>query len=327
LEKPMTTSNRPDPPQVRVLIFNEMAERYAAALAAFFPSVEFVCATTHAEALQQAADAQVLLAYAHDMSATLAAAAPRLNWIQALTTGVDAILGMPDLRPGIMVTSARGNHGPQMAEMAFLHMLTLARGARRMWRNQEEGIWERWPQPLLSQKTVTVVGIGAVAEALAKRCKAFDMTVVGVSSGERTLDNFDRIVGRDRLREAAARADFLVMLVPYSAATNCIIDGDVLACMKPDAFLINLARGGVVDESALIASLQRHSIAGAGLDVFAVEPLPPNHPFWRMENVLMSPHVGGLSSTYVEQLTPLLRANLSAYLQGRPEAMSNRVER
>jgi D-2-hydroxyacid dehydrogenase (NADP+) len=96
--------------------------------------------------------------------------------------------------------------------------------------------------------------------------------------------------------------------------------------MKPEAFLINLARGGVVDESALIASLQRRSIAGAGLDVFAVEPLPPGHPFWRMENVLMSPHVGGLSSTYVEQLTPLLRANFSAYLQGRPEAMTNRVD-
>lgn len=152
------------------------------------------------------------------------------------------------------------------------------------------------------------------------------MKVLGVSTTERIQEDFDRIVDRNGLREAAARADFLVVLVSQSAATEGIIDKHVLACMKRDAFLINLARGGVVDEAALMDALQRTSIAGAGLDVFAVEPLPLAHPFWKMENVLVSPHVGGLSSNYVEQLTPLLQANLSAYLQGRFEAMSNRVE-
>lgn len=136
----MTILSEPDSSPICVLIANEMAEDYAAVLSAFFPSVKFVCATNETDALHHASSAEVLLAYAHDVSATLVAAAPKLNWIQALTTGVDAIVGLPGLRAGIIVTSARGNHGPQMAEMAFLHMLTLARDARRMWHNQEQAI-------------------------------------------------------------------------------------------------------------------------------------------------------------------------------------------
>jgi D-2-hydroxyacid dehydrogenase (NADP+) len=322
----MKQSTRDGAGTASVLIFNEAAHDYQRALAPFFPAVEFLCAGTRDEALRLAPKAQAIFAYAQQIDHGLVAAAHGLRWIQALTTGTDAIAALTNLGVDVTVTSTRGIHGPQMAEMAFMYMLTLSRNCRRMWNNQRDRIWQGWPQPLLWKKTVTILGVGAIAEALASRCKAFDMTVVGVSGAARSVDNFDRIFTRDRIADAVALADYFIILVPHSASTDRIVNAEVLAAMKPDAYLINLARGGVVDEAALLQVLQRQAIAGAGLDVFAVEPLPSNHAFWAMENVIISPHLGGLSDIYVDQVVPVLRANLQCFLAGAPHCMGNIVD-
>jgi phosphoglycerate dehydrogenase-like enzyme len=308
-----------------VLIFNEEAEAFRRALAPAFPSAEFLCATTRDEALRLADKAHVLLAYAHKVDDQLVAAARGLRWIQALTTGTDAIAALTHLGGDVVVTSARGVHGPQMAEMAFMHMLALSRNFRRMLENQKNAVWEEWPQPLLSQKTVAILGIGAIAETLAKRCKAFDMTVLGISSSERAVDGIDRMYTRDRMKEAVGLADYFIVLVPHTQATDKIINADVLSAMKKSAYLINIARGGVIDEAALLDVLQRKAIAGAGLDVFTVEPLPREHPFWGMDNVIVTPHLAGLSNVYVDQLAPILHANLQAFLDNALDKMINRV--
>ena len=310
-----------------VLIFNDAALDFQRALAPIFPSVEFLCAETRDEALLHAGKVQAIFAYAHQVDEGLIAAAHELRWIQALTTGTDRIAALTNLDGSVIVTSTRGIHGPQMAEMAFMHMLTLSRDCRRMWTNQRNGIWEQWPQPVLCGKTITILGIGAIAEALARRCKAFDMTVVGISGSERAVENFDRIFTRDRIIDAVALADYFVILVPYSASTDRIVNAEVLSAMKPSSWLINLARGGVVDEAALLDVLNRRAIAGAGLDVFAVEPLPQGHSFWSLDNVFISPHLGGLSDIYVEQVIPILKTNLQHFLANAPERMTNIVVR
>jgi phosphoglycerate dehydrogenase-like enzyme len=153
------------------------------------------------------------------------------------------------------------------------------------------------------------------------------MTVVGISSAPRALPGFDRMEGRERLREAVGGLDFLVLLTPYSPRTQGIIDAAVLAAMKPTAFLVNLARGGVVDEPALIEALERGTIAGASLDVFVSEPLPPAHPFWGMENVLITPHLGGFCDVYAERALPVIKENVRRFLAGDTAHMLNRVQR
>jgi D-2-hydroxyacid dehydrogenase (NADP+) len=302
----------------------EYARIYGDAARRALPGRAILATSNRTEALARASEAIVLVAKAHDISAELIGRMPDLRWIQALTTGVDPLLALK-LPPSIIVTSARGIHGPQMAELTILLMMALARNFPRMLTNQRQARWERWSQPLLTGKTVVIVGVGTISEALAARCKPFALKVVGITH-RAAVDHFDELYPRSRLLEAAAVADFLVLLVPYTPETHHMIDASVLAVMKPTACLVNVARGGVIDESALIDALKMHRIAGAGLDVFAKEPLPPTSPLWTLDNVIVTPHVGGMSDVYAEQILPLLVHNLRAYSAGDSAAMMNRVE-
>ena len=152
------------------------------------------------------------------------------------------------------------------------------------------------------------------------------MRVVGVSSGRVSAPGFDLVLPRQSLCEAVATGDFVIALVPYAPGTHHIIDGPVFGAMKPSAFYINLARGNVTDEQALIAALLEGRIAGAGLDVFATEPLPPDSPLWTMPNVIATPHIGGMSDVYVQQILPLLDFNIAAFRSGNLAGMRNLVE-
>jgi D-2-hydroxyacid dehydrogenase (NADP+) len=288
------------------------------------PGLSVVYAATTAQALAAAEGATALCSMAQNINAELVGAMPGLDWIQALTTGIDPLLTL-NLGAGVAITSARGIHGPQMSELGLLLMLSLARSFPRMLHNQQQAVWERWPQRLLHGKTLGIVGVGAISEVLAGYCKALGVRVVGVSDSRTTAPGFDAIEPRSRLGSVAAEADFLVVLAPLIPENEHLISADVLRQMRPEAFLINLARGRVVDEAALIGALQRGEIAGAGLDVFETEPLPPESPLWHLPNVIVTPHVGGLSDVYARQLLPLVVHNARAYLAGDLNALQNRV--
>jgi phosphoglycerate dehydrogenase-like enzyme len=309
------------------LIVDKDAGWYAHALRAAFPSCEFVAAPDAASAATHSAGARVLIGLAPGLSASLIAAMPRLAWVHALTTGVDNLLSMPELGRKVAITASRGIHGPQMSELAILLMLSLGRRFPQMLANQSAQVWQRWPQPLLAGKTACLVGLGAIAEALAERARAFGMTVTGVSDGRGEVPGFARIFPRARLCEAATEADFLVVIVPYTPQTHHLVNDAVLAAMPPHAFLINISRGGCVDEAALMRHLETGSIAGAGLDVFATEPLPPGHPIWSAPNVIVTPHIGGMSDTYAAQALPVLARNIAAYIAGGVDVLPDRVAR
>lgn len=271
-------------------------------------------------------EAEVLLALAPAVTQGVIDSMPRLRFIQALTTGIDQLERLR-IAPQVKIANARGVHGPQMSELAILMMLSLARCFPAMLRNQEARRWHRWPQPLLEGKTAVLLGVGVISEALALRCKAFGMRVVGVSNGRTAVPHFDAIMPRSALAEAAAQADFLIVLVPYTAETWHLVDATILAALRRDSYLINIARGGVVDEAALIDVLRAERIAGAGLDVFETEPLPAASPLWGMKNVIATPHIGGMSDHYAEQVLPLVVHNLRAYAAGDFKAMRNIVRR
>ncbi|OGA95568.1 MAG: hypothetical protein A3G27_13325 [Betaproteobacteria bacterium RIFCSPLOWO2_12_FULL_66_14] len=252
--------------------------------------------------------------------------AQRLRWIQAFTTGTDGILALPSLRKDVVVTSMRGIHGPQMSEHAFLFMIGLARDFPRIVRNQAKAAWERFDQVRVFGKTVAILGVGIVGADLAARCKACGMQVIGVTRTIRAMDNFDRMVTYAELEQAARAADFLVVIAPHSAQTDKIVSARVLAAMKRSAFLINISRGGVCDEDALAQALRDKRIAGAGLDVFETEPLPADHPFWRMERVMVTPHMGGSSDFAPGLQMEILEHNLRCFLEGRLSDMVNIVQ-
>ncbi len=309
----------------KVLILHFSAQRYHDRLVQRFPSVEFHSFQHANEAERVIPGIEVIMGLGHHIPPALIAAAPKLKWVQALTTGTETLTAPGVLPPHVLLTSTRGIHGPQMSELAFLNMIALNRNVRKMQRNQAEGKWEQWDQPILEGKTIVIVGLGLLAEHLAERCKLFGMTVIGVSGGRSQVPHFEEIHPRGELVKLAARADFLMLLVPYSPDTHHLINRDVLAAMKPSAFVINLARGGVLDEAALIECLQAGKIAGAGLDIFSKQPLPPDNPLWRMPNVIITPNIGGRSDKFVEQTMVVLEPNLQAFIDGRLKDLRNLV--
>jgi D-2-hydroxyacid dehydrogenase (NADP+) len=298
---------------------------YREALQREVPELAVVYAATHAQALASAEGATALCSLAQNITAELTSAMPDLDWIQALTTGIDPLLAL-NLPRTVAVTSARGIHGPQMSELGLMLMLTLARNFPQMVLNQAKALWERWPQRLLHGKTVGIVGIGTISEVLALCCQALGMRVVGVSDSRTGVPGFDVIERRSKLGTVASQSDFLVVLAPLTPENTHLISAEVIRQMRPDAFLVNLARGRVVDETALIDALQRREIAGAGLDVFETEPLPADSPLWHMPNVIVTPHVGGLSDIYARQLLPLIVHNARAYLAGNLDGFRNRAQ-
>jgi D-2-hydroxyacid dehydrogenase (NADP+) len=303
------------------------AADFEARARADFPGIDLHCTNDRLDALARAGSAEALIGHHFQFDEALVRAAPKLRWVQSLTTGTDAILKIEALKPEVVVTSTRGMHGPQMSELVFLHMLSLTRDMPTILANQKAHHWHRWPQPLLWGKTVTIVGVGAISEALAPRCKAFGMTVVGVSGTPRDAEGFDRMYARDRLAEAVVSADYVVLVVPLSKETENLVDAKVLAAMKPSAFLINVARGGVLDEQALVAALREKRIAGASLDVFREQPLPAASTLWDEPGVLITPLLGGMSDIYLDQAYPIVRDNLRHFLAQQSGAMRNQVAR
>jgi len=310
-----------------VLIKGRDAAFFAGRLAAALPALRVHAARDRAEALARCAGAEILIIRTDEIFAELIDAMPKLRLIQALTTGTDHIQALPNLPKHVVLAAARGFHGAQMSELAFIFMLHFVRDIRDLFATQDAHRWNRVEQQLLEHRTAVIVGVGAIAEELAKRCKAFGMRVAGVSDGRTEAPGFDAILPRRRLHEAAGMADFLIVLVPHNKDTDKLIDAGVLAAMKPSGVLINIARGGVVDEDALIAALRAGTIRGAGLDVFRTEPLPKDSPLWEMPNVFITSHVGGMSNTYGEQVMPLLIDNLRAFVEGKPGEMKFIVER
>ncbi len=312
-----------------LLTFTEKISRqYYDGVAARFPDIEIDLVDHHSKVEPYIASADILVTFGPMMANHVLEKGQKLRWIQALGSGMDGILDQPALRSDIILTNLHGIHGPPVSEAALLSMLALSRGLPRALRNQQQRTWDRSVPPrLLKGKTVVIFGVGVISAELALKCKALGMRVVGVSSVAREVPGFDQIYPRTALKEAAREADFLVLLTPYSQATHKSVDADILAAMKPDSYLVNLARGGVVDEEALIDALRRGLIAGAALDVFTQEPLPPGHPLWTMDNVIVTPHLGGVYDKYVEAALPVIEHNLRNFLGGNIAEMINLVKR
>ena len=308
-----------------LLILEERAKQYEKALKPKFPEVSIHAAATEEEIGDFIEKAEIL--FTIRISDALLKKASRLQWVHAMTTGVDYIINLPSLKKEVLLSSSRGIHGPQMSEMAFLMMLALNRNFPQFVRNQDRKVWERWPTKLLYQKKVGILGVGIIGEEIARKCKAFGMIVYGIDVVRRKIDAVDHFHGPEDLPRVAREVDYLIIVVPNTPQTTKLVDEKVLTSMKPTAFLINIGRGEVVDEDALVRILEEGKIAGAGLDTFYKEPLPMDHPLWGMKNVIITPHVGGMSDIYVDQVLTIFEENLRRFLRGEKRNLINFIER
>jgi len=309
---------------MNLLILDSLADEYKKILKTKFPEVSIHAAKKEEEIGDFIEKMQVLLTFR--ISDDLIKKASRLQWIQSMATGVDYIVNLPSLKKEVLVTSTRGIHASQMSEMAFLLMLALNRNFPKIVRNQDKKAWERWPTKLLNGKKVGILGIGVIGEEIAKKSKAFGMTVHGIDIVKRRVDAVDYFYEPKDLLKVLQEVDYFIIVAPLTPQTQGMIGARELSSMKPTAFLINIGRGEIVDEEALIQNLNSGKIAGAALDAFCKEPLPKSHPFWKMKNVIVTPHVGGASDIYVEQVLSIFEENLRRFLSGERRNLINLIE-
>jgi len=311
----------------KVLIVDSEYKKYQNHLEPIFPEVNFSYALDGKAASEFLRETEVIISICRWLTADIVMTAKNLRWIQCNITGTDHLGESLAGRPDIILTNGRGIHGPQMTEVTLLHMLALYRQVRRLTKNQETHVFERFLPKVLDTRKVVILGLGSIAEHMAKTFKALGMIVYGISRTDRPVDGVDKIFSRENLNEAVADADFLVALVPYDLDTDKIINAETFKAMKSSAFLINVARGGVVDEAALIEALRDGEIAGAGLDVYEVSPLPGESPLWDFDNVFMTPFTGGRSDMYAERILTVIEPNLRAYIDGNLDQMINVVNK
>lgn len=314
---------------MNVLIFTREhdPDEFKSYLTEEFPDVRFATTREETEAAKQIDQAEVLVALR--FSDSLLERAGKLKWIHTIITGTNYIEELPSFRArkDLILTSTRGIHGPQMSELAIMLMIALNRKLPQVVRNQQARVWQRWPTALLYEKKAAILGVGVIGEAIARKCKAFDMTVIGLDPVQRKVDVIDRFCGLDRLHDVLAEADYVIDVAPSTPENRKMMNAAAFAGMKPTAFFLNLGRGETVDEEALLQTLKERRIAGAALDVFWQEPLPQDHPFWAQDNLIISPHVGGMADIYVKQAVGVFQENLRRYLRGERRNLVNFIER
>jgi phosphoglycerate dehydrogenase-like enzyme len=238
-----------------------------------------------------------------------------LRWLQATWAGVEPLLD-PSLRRDYTLTNARGVFGGLMSEYVFAYLLAHERHLLDKYRAQLEGRWDPAPHGTLRGKQIGLLGVGTIGAAIARTARHFGMRVKGYTRGSETSPDVDAYFHGDTLRPFAADLDYVVAVMPATAHTRHLVDDQFLRALPPRAVFVNPGRGGVVDEPALAAALQEGRLAGAVLDVFQQEPLPPDHVFWRTPNLLITSHTAALSIP--EDIAPVFIDNYRRLLRGEP---------
>ena len=307
-----------------ILLLRENPDTLTAAnratIAALAPDMQLI--VTDDPAQIEAVLPEVEIAAGH-MTPALLARMPNLRWYQQWGAGADWLMRHPEIAArDFVITNASGVHAIQISEHILALLLAFARRLPQAMRAQLRGEWQREERQdifELAGKTMLLIGVGAIGERTARLAAALDVRVIGVRRDPTApAPGIERMIGPERLAEVLPEADFVVLTVPLTPDTRHMIGERELRLMKPTAHIVNIGRGGTIDEAALIRALAEGWIAGAGLDVFEKEPLPPDSPLWRMENVIITAHYAGATPHYNERALAIFLDNLRRYKAGEP---------
>jgi len=246
--------------------------------------------------------------------------APKLKWVQTMSAGVNIFLDAEMVASPVVLANVSGIHATPIGEFVLELMLMFVKQAPLCFQLKQERQWRRFNLSVLRSQTVGIVGLGSIGREVARLAQAFGMRVLAVRRSVKQAGrarHVDIIYPPDHLPKLLTESDFVVLALPSTPETNKLIGEAELRAMKPTAYLINIGRGDAVDEEALIRALDEHWIAGAGLDVFNIEPLPTESRLWELPNVIFSPHVSGGMEDYNIRATEVFNENLRRYLDGK----------
>nr|WP_233340938.1 D-2-hydroxyacid dehydrogenase [Haloprofundus sp. MHR1] len=285
-------------------------EPYAELLRERLPDRTVALARTPKQERELVAEARVVTGIGIDEEQL--ARAERLELFACTFAGTDH-LPMDALEEhGVAVTNAGGIHAPGIAEQAIGNMLTFTRRLHEGWRRKQRSEWRHFQSHEFTDSTVTVVGLGSIGEALVQRLQGFEVDTIGVRYTPEKGGPTDEVVGfdEDAIHDALSRSEYVVLACPLNDLTRGLVGEDEFATMRPDAVLVNTARGGIVDTDALVSALRWNKIRGAALDVTDPEPLPADHPLWDLENCLITPHTGGHTPKHWDRLADIVAENV-----------------
>lgn len=308
---------RPDR-EISIVVFARVEERHLAQIRVVDPRVRVAVATDRQQGIALAPTAEIMVGW--NVTREAIQQAPRLRWIHSTAARVDQLLFPGLLDREIIITTSSGIHH-SLVEHVFALLLALTRRLHTAIRNQVQHRWERSERTIggeVAGQTLGILGLGRIGTELATKAHAFGMRVIGTKRTPAPVPGVERVLPPDGLSEVLREADAVVIALPLTLETTGLIGESELRTMKPTAVLINVGRGPIVQEAALVRALREHWISGAGLDVFEHEPLPTDSPLYDLDNVIVTPHVSGASPHYMNRAVPVFCENLKAYLRGEP---------
>jgi len=307
-----------------VLVLANPTERQLAMLEQL-PAETNIAVGEQAEAFERTApDADIIFNWSGsgDLLRDVFRLCPRVRWVHTRSAGLDGLLFPELVESAAALTNASGVFSESLGEFALAGILFFAKDLRRMVRNQAAGKWEQFDIVEIAGLTLGIVGYGDIGRAVAARARAMGMRVVAVKRHAPPAGAADpyaeRIYTPEQMPEMVATADYIVAAAPLTAETRGMIGEREFAAMKPTAVVINIGRGPVIDEAAMVRALVRRRIGGAVLDVFDTEPLPEGHPFYRLDNVLLSPHSADHTADWLERAMQLFLDNFERFRKGQP---------
>jgi phosphoglycerate dehydrogenase-like enzyme len=277
------------------------------------------------------ADAKVLLNWSlvRDLMREILAAAPKLEWIHTRSAGLDNLMFPELVESPVILTNGTGVFSQSLGEFVLGAILYFAKGFRRMVRSQEAGVWDPFDIVEISNQTVGIVGYGDIGRAVATRVKSMGMRVLAVKRHGPPLYNVDPLVSQifapEKRTDMIAQCDYVVVAAPLTAETRGLIGEKEFAAMKPEAVIVNVGRGPVIDEAAMVRALSEGRIKGGALDVFDQEPLPAGHPFYKLQNVLLSPHCADHTPDWMDQAMRFFIEQFDRFSKGVP--LQNMVDK
>ena len=311
----------PDVLVLRQTIHGLGPDELADALRERLPGAEVARARTPAEERDLIRDARIAVGL--NIDEALLDAAEELELFACVFAGTGHLPRELLADRGVAVTNASGVHGPNIAEHVVGSMIAHARQFHRAYRQQSRREWRTYETTEVCGSTVAVVGLGAIGRAVVDRLEAFDAETVGVRYSPEKGGPTDEVYGFDEFHEAVTDAEYVVLACPLTETTEGLVDADALRTMRPDAILVNIARGPIVDTDALVTELRNNRIRGAALDVTDPEPLPEDHPLWGLSNATITPHNAGHTPEYYERVADILADNVARLDAG--DDLRNRV--
>ncbi len=303
--------------KIKVLVYyGDLSEALVQRIRDVSERVEVAIVNDEKSVLEVVMDAEVVFG---KFNKELFSSAKRLRWVQTKGAGVDGLLFPDFIESNIALTSASGIHRIQISEMVVAMMLILTKQMHKFMRYKFEAKWQPHTPDELAGKTVGILGLGSIGSEIAKKTKCLGMKVIALRKHpNKKPDYVDEILGSEGLDRLLRQSDFVVLSLPLTGETRHMFGEEQFRSMKPTAYVINTGRGALIDTNALLKALKEGWIAGAGLDVFENEPLPADSELWKLDNIVITPHVAGASPYYDERAVEVFCDNLKRYIAGKP---------